>query len=72
MIQHPPLHLCISRWTLDKPKTRCVVLDGNSADTRLLLLREDLTGSVPSGQLCSWMIMSTVLCVRGGRVQPRS
>ena len=30
------------RLTLDKPKLRCVVSDGDSTDTKLLLLREGL------------------------------
>lgn len=38
-------------FTLDRPRTRCVVHDeeGGDEDTRLLLLREDLAGSLPDG-----------------------
>jgi hypothetical protein len=45
----PPLPLPRSRFTLDRPKTRCIVADGASEDSRLLLLREDLRESGPGG-----------------------
>lgn len=43
LAQHAPITVLRS-FTLDKPKTRCIVPDAAGEDTRLLLLREDLEG----------------------------
>jgi len=48
LVTHHPKQRC--SWTLDKPKTRCVVNDATNPETRLLLLREDLQGGVPGGE----------------------